>query len=68
MTHPAGAAFDSGDPDGRVGAGKIVLQRGAVVAHHNTDGFVVFLDEREGGIGLLRGGALDGEVSTQLRD
>jgi hypothetical protein len=38
-----------------------VLKSGAVVADDYADGFVIFLDEREGSIGVLGGGAVDGE-------
>ncbi len=43
-----------------------MLEGGAVIAHDDADGFVVFLDEGKGGIGLMRGGALDGEVAIGI--
>ena len=52
---------DGGDPDGRVGAGEIVLKRGTVIAHNDANSFVIFLDEGEGFIGVYGGGAVDGE-------
>jgi hypothetical protein len=57
-----GSRINSGDPDGRVGTGEVIFEGGAVVAHKNADGLVVFLDESEGRVGLMLGSALDGEV------
>ncbi len=57
-----GSRIDRGDPDRRVGSGQIVLEGGAIVAHEHADGFVVFLDEGKGFVGLGLRCALDGDV------
>jgi hypothetical protein len=61
-----GRGIDGGDPDGRVGRCEVVLESSAVVAHENADGFVIFLDEGEGGIGMEGGGAVDGDWGGRI--
>jgi hypothetical protein len=50
-----------GHPDGRIGAGEVVLEGRAVIADNDSDGIVVFLDEGECGIGLTEGGTANGD-------
>ncbi len=39
-----------------------MFESGAIIAHEDADGVVVFLDESKGRVGLMAGGALDREV------
>jgi hypothetical protein len=54
-----GGGTDVGDPDRGIRAGEVVLKGGAVITDNYADGFVVFLNEGEGGFGRVGDGTVD---------